>query len=50
VLFKVKTGRWRGAVYSDSDPEAEPKEWLVVGGIRDVNFADDRRVWSYLFL
>jgi len=33
VLFKVKTGRWRGAVYS-GDPEAEVKEWLVAGGTR----------------
>jgi hypothetical protein len=33
VLFKVKTGRWRGAVYRD-DPEAEVKEWLVAGGTR----------------
>jgi hypothetical protein len=34
VVFKVKTGRWRGAVYRD-DPEAEVNEWLVAGGTRE---------------
>jgi hypothetical protein len=40
VLFKVKTGRWRGAVYRD-DPEAEVKEWLVAGGTREEGSHDD---------
>lgn len=40
VLFKVKTGRWRGAVYRD-DPEAEVKEWLVAGGTREEGSPDD---------
>ena len=29
VLFKVKSGRWRGAVYSDDDPGADVRDWLV---------------------
>jgi hypothetical protein len=40
VLFKVKTSRWRGAVYSD-DPEAEVKDWLVAAGTREEGSADD---------
>jgi hypothetical protein len=40
VLFKVKTGRWRGAVYSD-DPEADVKEWLVAAGTREEGSPDD---------
>jgi hypothetical protein len=40
VLFKVKTGRWRGAVYSDG-PEADVKDWLVAAGIREEGSADD---------
>lgn len=40
MLFKVKTGRWRGAVYGD-DPEAEVKEWLVAGGTREEGSRDD---------
>jgi len=40
VLFKVKTGRWRGAVYS-GDPEAEVTEWLVAGGTREEGSSDD---------
>jgi hypothetical protein len=40
VLFKVKTGRWRGAVYSD-DPGADVKEWLVAAGTREEDSPDD---------
>jgi hypothetical protein len=40
VLFKVKTGRWRGAVYSD-DPEADVKDWLVAAGTREEGSPDD---------
>ena len=40
VLFKVKTGRWRGAVYSD-DPGADVKEWLVAAGTREEGSPDD---------
>jgi hypothetical protein len=40
VLFKVKTGRWRGAMYS-GDPEPEVKEWLVAGGTREEGSPDD---------
>ena len=41
VLFKVKTGRWRGAVYLDDDPDAEVKNWLVAAGIREEGSPED---------
>lgn len=41
VLFKVKTGRWRGAVYSDDDAEAAVKDWLVAAGSREEGSPDD---------
>ncbi|WP_206443245.1 hypothetical protein [Candidatus Protofrankia californiensis] len=34
VLFKVKVGRWRGAVFAD-EPTAEVRDWLVAAGIRE---------------
>lgn len=40
VLFKVKTGRWRGAVY-DSGPAAEVQDWLVAAGNREEGSPDD---------
>src|SRR5947209_3535189 len=35
VLFKVKVGRWRGAVYADNDPDADVRDWLVAAGVRE---------------
>ncbi len=40
VLFKVKTGRWRGAIYS-GDPGAGVKDWLVAAGTREEGSPDD---------
>lgn len=40
VLFKVKTGRWRGAVYS-GDSGADVKDWLVAAGTREEGSSDD---------
>lgn len=40
VLFKVKTGRWRGAVYSD-EPDADVQDWLVAAGTREEGSSDD---------
>lgn len=40
VLFKVKSARWRGAVYSDK-PEADVKNWLVAAGTREEGSTDD---------
>lgn len=40
VLFKVKTGRWRGAVYCE-EPAAEAQDWLVAAGIREEGAPDD---------
>lgn len=31
VLFKVKTGRWRGAVFCD-EPRDDAQDWLVAAG------------------
>jgi hypothetical protein len=41
VLFKVKAGRWRGAVYSDDDAEVAAKDWLVAAGSREEGSPDD---------
>jgi hypothetical protein len=40
VLFKVKVGRWRGAVFSD-DPDAEVRDRLVAAGTREDGSNDD---------
>jgi hypothetical protein len=40
VLFKVKTGRWRGAVFND-EPEADVRDWLVAAGFREEGSGDD---------
>jgi hypothetical protein len=40
VLFKVKTGRWRGAVYCE-EPAAEVQDWLVAAGTREEGAPDD---------
>lgn len=40
VLFKVKVGRWRGAVFVD-EPESEVETWLVSAGTREDGSADD---------
>lgn len=40
VLFKVKTGRWRGAVYTD-EPGADVQDWLVAAGTREEGSPDD---------
>jgi hypothetical protein len=40
VLLKVKTGRWRGAVYCD-EPKAEVQDWLIAAGIREEGTPDD---------
>jgi hypothetical protein len=40
VLFKVKTGRWRGAVFPE-EPEAVVQDWLVAAGIREEGAPDD---------
>lgn len=40
VLFKVKVGRWRGAVFS-ADPDAEVRDWLVAAGTREDGSNDD---------
>lgn len=40
VLFKVKTGRWRGAVYS-GDVGADVTDWLVAAGAREEGSPDD---------
>lgn len=40
VLFKVKVGRWRGAVFVDG-PESEVDAWLVAAGVREDGSADD---------
>ena len=34
VLFKVKVGRWRGAVFSNA-PDTEVRDWLVAAGVRE---------------
>src|ERR1700677_957776 len=34
VLFKVKAGRWRGAVFTDDEDGAEVRDWLVAAGTR----------------
>lgn len=41
VLFKVKAGRWRGAVCSDDDPGADVRDWLVACGTREEGSPDD---------
>ncbi|MGA5757781.1 hypothetical protein [Nonomuraea bangladeshensis] len=40
VLFKVKSGRWRGAVLTDQ-PDSEVRDWLVAAGIREDGSNDD---------
>lgn len=40
VLFKVKTGRWRGAVFCD-EPGDDALDWLVAAGIREEGAPDD---------
>jgi hypothetical protein len=40
VLFKVKAGRWRGAVFEDA-PAAEVRDWLVAAGVREDGSSDD---------
>ncbi|MEV0236046.1 hypothetical protein [Nonomuraea sp. NPDC050786] len=40
VLFRVKTGRWRGAVLAD-EPNSEVRDWLVAAGIREDGSNDD---------
>jgi hypothetical protein len=40
VLFKVKTGRWRGAVFCD-EPRDDALDWLVAAGIREEGAPDD---------
>jgi hypothetical protein len=41
VLFKVKVGRWRGAVHLDSAEDAEVYAWLVAAGTRVDGSPDD---------
>ena len=41
VLFKVKAGRWRGAVFTDTQPDAEVSDWLVAAGLREDGSSDD---------
>ena len=40
VLLKVKTGRWRGAVFCD-EPGDDALDWLVAAGIREEGAPDD---------
>lgn len=40
VLFKVKTGRWRGAAFAE-EPEDDAQNWLVAAGIREDGSPDD---------
>jgi hypothetical protein len=40
VLFKVKTGRWRGAVFSE-EPGDDAQDWLIAAGIREEGAQDD---------
>ena len=40
ILFKVKTGRWRGAVFPD-EPADDAQDWLVAAGIREEGAPDD---------
>lgn len=40
VLFKVKTGRWRGAVYCE-EPTVEVQDRLIAAGIREEGAPDD---------
>jgi hypothetical protein len=40
ILFKVKVGRWRGAVFT-GEPDAEPRDWLVAAGAREEGSNDD---------
>ncbi len=40
VLFKVKTGRWRGAVLCD-EPGEDALDWLVAAGICEEGAPDD---------
>ena len=40
VLFKVKTGRWRGAVYCE-EPTTEVQDWLIAAGTREEGSPDD---------
>src|ERR1700677_897766 len=35
VLFKVKAGRWRGAVFTDDEDGAEVRDWLGAAGTRE---------------
>lgn len=41
VLFKVKVGRWRGAVHLDTAEDAEVPAWLVAAGTREDGSPDD---------
>jgi hypothetical protein len=41
VLFKVKVGRWRGAVHLDTAEDAEVPAWLVAAGAREDGSPDD---------
>jgi hypothetical protein len=41
VLFKVKTGRWRGAVYCGDPAGTEVRDWLVAAGTRKEGSPDD---------
>jgi hypothetical protein len=40
VLLKVKTGRWRGAVFCD-ESEDDVRDWLIAAGIREEGAPDD---------
>lgn len=40
VLFKVKTGRWRGAVFPEESGD-DARDWLVAAGIREEGAPDD---------
>lgn len=41
VLFKVKVGRWRGAVHCDTAEGVEVPAWLVAAGTREDGSLDD---------
>jgi hypothetical protein len=41
VLFKVKAGRWRGAVFTDDEDDAEVRDWLVAAGTREDGSHED---------
>lgn len=40
VLLKVKTGRWRGAVFP-GEPGDDTQDWLIAAGIREEGAPDD---------